>query len=398
MPTAPHSRHGLVHGVFPGPAPWAGHWPLGWWQVGVLAMELVPAQVRDQSRGQGDPTGAGAAGLAQRDAPGPPCRHGELDSPCSGEVRLVLAEQSPHGSASPRWAAHVPGTLFLRERGTAAGPGWAASAGRKQGAKSQRKLHNSWLWCQDLAVSSCRGGRGRWLPLEPAGALSCHPKGALRGALGTRSSGDRDPQVLWGSCQGRAICGGWGQARGLRGQRSRLTQVLSAWKCLRAHVRAKDVSGQGRCCAEGTGRVAQDVSCWAGSLLRPLGGDRAEVPSARYWRRSLSRRGARSQAQPPGLRALGSAAVSPAAPGVPIRPRGCSAETCRALWLGDCLRSLPASHAGSVPALPGGAHLLPVPLALCRRLAPPGSPSLLSCRQSSSEAAPAVGAPQAVAA
>lgn len=81
--------------------------------------------------GPGASTAAGAKGIPQERVqqgwPGgmsPQTPHWELDWCCWSKVRLVLVEQSPHGSGSPRWAACIPGGLLPRERGAAAGLGW----------------------------------------------------------------------------------------------------------------------------------------------------------------------------------------------------------------------------------------------------------------------------------
>ncbi|PKU28347.1 furin [Limosa lapponica baueri] len=73
----------------------------------------------------------------------------EPDQCCSGKVRLAPEKRSPHGSASPHWATAYLGVCYPESRVLL--PGWAGSPGRKRGAESQRKLHNSWLRCQDLA-------------------------------------------------------------------------------------------------------------------------------------------------------------------------------------------------------------------------------------------------------
>lgn len=180
-------------------------------------------------------------------------------------------------------------------------------------------------------------------------------------------------------------------------------QVLSAWKCLRANVRAKDVSGQGCCRAEGTGGAAQDASHCARSLRRLLG--------------AVTGRGAISllpaafpvtlpcRVTGPAARAEEHRALWPCL----HRPRGaCQALTCRAEprrapWLdrepmpgwGPSLCATEALHQLCAAALTfslrhsicaGGWHLSP------------GSPSPLSCQRSSSEAAPAGRAPRAAAA
>lgn len=69
-----------------------------------------------------------------------------------------------------------------------------ALAGRKQGVKSQRKLHNSWLRCQDLAGSQLLGAWGGWLLREPAGASSCCPRAALAQLWGQQGSGSESPK------------------------------------------------------------------------------------------------------------------------------------------------------------------------------------------------------------
>ena len=147
-----------------------------------------------------------------------------------------------------------------------------------------------------------------------------------------------------------------------------LTQVLSVWKCLGANVRAKDVSGQGCCRAEGTGRVAQDASRWARSLPRPLGagtGLRCHQPPPGRVSRHAAVPGPRPSCQ--GRGALGSAVLSPPARGCPSGP-GLQRRAAQGpvAWRGaqTCLGSVPVSHGGSVPALPSGAHLLPVPFVL----------------------------------
>lgn len=60
--------------------------------------------------------------------------------------------------------------------------------------KSQRKLHNSWLRCQDLAVSQLLGAWGGWLLREPAGASSCCPRAALAQLCGQQGSGSESPK------------------------------------------------------------------------------------------------------------------------------------------------------------------------------------------------------------
>lgn len=101
--------------------------------------------------------------------------HGDRGEP-RGQVGLVVAVGLAQtvglaaGGSEPVWFCwhHVvrcgcwgehcgPGTQSPLSQGQALGWATLAPAGRKRGVKSQRKLHNLWLRCQDLAGSQLLG-------------------------------------------------------------------------------------------------------------------------------------------------------------------------------------------------------------------------------------------------